>query len=87
MFLFEEIAKKTRWHKEGKRDSEDVERHEDDDVIDIYQEEIKRHQSFMISDGAGLTEVATRDMELMEQELRHSKKRLQKSKRIAERQE
>jgi hypothetical protein len=28
-----------------------VERHDDDDVIHVYQEEIKGHQSFTISDG------------------------------------
>jgi hypothetical protein len=29
-----------------------MERHEDDDVIHVYQEEIVGHQSFTVSDGA-----------------------------------
>jgi hypothetical protein len=33
-----------------------VERHEDDNVVHVYQEEIEGHQSFTVSDGAGLTE-------------------------------
>jgi hypothetical protein len=60
-----------------------VERHDDDDdVVHVYQEENKGHQSlsFTISDGAGLAELATRGVELMEEELGSSKKRLQKSK-------
>jgi hypothetical protein len=36
-----------------------VERHDDDDIVHVYQEEIERHQCFTISDGAGLTELAT----------------------------
>jgi hypothetical protein len=43
------------------------ERHEDD-IIDVYQEEIRGHQSFMVPDGARLTELATCDIELMEEE-------------------
>jgi hypothetical protein len=43
-------------------------RHEDDDVIDVYQEEIEGHQSFMVSDGAGLAELATRNVDLMQEE-------------------
>jgi hypothetical protein len=59
-----------------------VETHSDDDVVHVYQEENKGHQSlsFTISDGAGLAELATRGVELMEEELGSSKKRLQKSK-------
>jgi hypothetical protein len=38
-----------------------VERHEDDDVVDVYQEEIEGHQCFTVSDGAKLAELATRD--------------------------
>jgi hypothetical protein len=64
-----------------------VERHEDDDVVHVYQEGIEGHQTFMVSDGAGLTELATRDVKLMEEELGHSEKHLRKSKRVAERQE
>jgi hypothetical protein len=59
-----------------------VETHGDDDVVHVYQEENKGHQSlsFTISDGAGHAELATRGVELMEEELGSSKKRLQKSK-------
>jgi ketosteroid isomerase-like protein len=47
-----------------------LERNEEDDV---YQEEIKEHKNFMVSDGARLTELATRDVELMEEEQGPSK--------------
>jgi hypothetical protein len=50
-----------------------VKRYKDDDVIDVYQEEIKEHQSFTISDGAGLTKLATHDVELEEEEPNPSK--------------
>jgi hypothetical protein len=50
-----------------------VKRYKDDDVIDVYQEEIKEHQSFTISDGAGLAELATHDVELKEEEPNPSK--------------
>jgi hypothetical protein len=70
-----------------RRNDEYVERHEDDDVIHVYQEEIEGHQSFMVSDGAGLIELATRDTDLMEEEPGPSKKCLWKSKCVAERQE
>jgi hypothetical protein len=56
-----------------------MERHKDDDVIDVYQEEIEGHQSFTVSDGAGLAELATRDTDLMQEETGPSKKLLQKS--------
>jgi hypothetical protein len=48
-----------------------MERHDDDDVIHVYQEENEGHQSlsFNVSDRAGLTELDTRDVELMEEEL------------------
>jgi hypothetical protein len=46
---------------------------------DVYQEEIKEHKNFTVSDGARLTELATRDIELMEEEQGTSKKHLQKS--------
>jgi hypothetical protein len=41
-----------------------VERHDDDDVIHVYQEENKGHQSlsFTVSNGVGLTELATCDV-------------------------
>jgi hypothetical protein len=59
-----------------------VERHNDDDVVHVYQEENEGHQSlsFTVSDGMGLVELATRDLELMEEELGPSKKHLLKSK-------
>jgi hypothetical protein len=53
-----------------------MERNEEDDV---YQEEIEEHGNFTVSDGARLTELATRDVELLEEEQGPSKKRLQKS--------
>jgi hypothetical protein len=40
---------------------------------DVYQEEIKEHKNFTVSDGARLTELATRDIELMEEEQGTSK--------------
>jgi hypothetical protein len=59
-----------------------MERHDDDDddVIHVYQEENEGHQSLTVSDGAGLTELATRDVKLMEEESGPSKKHLWKSK-------
>jgi hypothetical protein len=69
------------------RCDEYVERHEDDDVVHVYQEEIEGHQSFTVSDGAGLVELATHDIELMQEEPGPSKKHLQKSKHVIERQE
>jgi hypothetical protein len=53
-----------------------MERNEEDDV---YQEEIEEHKNLMVSDGARLTKLATRDVELMEEEQGPSKKRLRKS--------
>jgi hypothetical protein len=66
-----------------------MERHDDDDVIHVYQEKNEGHQSlsFTVFDGAGLTELATRDVELMEEEPGPSKKHLQKSKQLIEKQE
>jgi hypothetical protein len=67
-----------------------MKRHDDDDdVLHVYQEENEGHQSltFTISDGAGLTELATHDIELVEEEPGPSKKRLQKLKWLAEKQE
>jgi hypothetical protein len=59
-----------------------VERHSDDDIVHVYQEENEGHESlsFTVSDGAGLTELATCDVELMEEKPGASKKCLQKSK-------
>jgi hypothetical protein len=66
-----------------------MERHDDDDVIHVYQEENEGHQSlsFTIPGGMGLTELATCDVELMEEESDPSKKRLRKSKRLTKKQE
>jgi hypothetical protein len=66
-----------------------VERHNDDDVAHVYQEENEWHQSlsFTESNGAGLAELATHYVKLMEEEPRPSKKCLRKSKRLAEKQE
>jgi hypothetical protein len=47
-----------------------MERNEEDDV---YQEEIEEHKNLMVSDGARLTKLATRDVELMEEEQGPSK--------------
>ncbi len=66
------------------RYDEYVEGHEDDD---IYQKEIKVDQNFMVSDGAGLAELDTGDVELLDEEAGPSNKRLQKSKCLLERQE
>jgi hypothetical protein len=59
-----------------RRYDEYMERNEEEDV---YQEEIKEHESFTVSDGARLTELATRDIGLMEEEQGPSKKHLRKS--------
>jgi hypothetical protein len=66
-----------------------MERHDDDDVIHVYQEENEGGQClhFTVSDGARLAELATHDVELMEDEPGPSKKRLRKSKRLTEKQE
>jgi hypothetical protein len=73
----------TRWY------DAHMERHDDDDVIHVYQKENKWHQSlsFTVSDRARLAELATRDVELMEEEPGPSKKRLQKSKWLNEKHE
>jgi hypothetical protein len=66
-----------------------MERHDDDDVVHVYQEENEGDQGlcFTVSDGAGLTKLVTRDVELMEDEPGPSKKRLKKSKQLVEKQE
>jgi hypothetical protein len=56
-------------------------------VEDIYQEEIQVDQNFTVSDGVGLTELDTSDVELLDEEAGPSNKRLQKSKNLLERQE
>jgi hypothetical protein len=60
-----------------------MERHDDDDdVVHVYQEENEGHQSlsFTVSNGAGLAELATHDVDLMKEEPGPSKKCLRKSK-------
>jgi hypothetical protein len=59
-----------------------MERHDDDDVVHVYQEENEGDQGlhFTVSDGVGLTELATRDVELMADEPSPSKKHHWKSK-------
>jgi hypothetical protein len=52
------------------RYDEYMERNEEDDV---YQEEIEEHENFTVSNGERLTELATRDVELMEEEQGPSK--------------
>jgi hypothetical protein len=66
-----------------------MERHGDDDIVHVYQEENEGDQDlrFTVSDGAGLAELATRDVELMEDEPGPSEKRLQNSKWLTEKQE
>jgi hypothetical protein len=61
-----------------------VEGHENDD---IYQEEIEVDQNFTLSDGAGLAELDTGDVELLNEEAGPSKKCIQKSMCLLERQE
>jgi hypothetical protein len=61
-----------------------VQRNEDDD---IYQKEIEVDQDFTVSDGAGLIELDTGDVELLDEEAGPSNKRLQKSKCLLKRQE
>jgi hypothetical protein len=58
--------------------------HEDDD---IYQEEIEVDQNFLVSNGAGLIELDTGDVQLLDEEAGPSNKCLRKSKRLLERQE
>jgi hypothetical protein len=53
-----------------------MERHKDDDVVNVYQEEIEGQQSFTVSDGAGLIELATHNVDLLQEEPGPLKKRL-----------
>jgi hypothetical protein len=66
-----------------------MERHDDDGIVHVYQEENEGGQGlhFTVSDGVGLIELATRDVELMEDEPGPSKKRLRKLKWLVEKQE
>jgi hypothetical protein len=66
-----------------------MERHNDDVVIHVYQEENEGHQSlsFMVFQGARCAKLATRDVELTEEEPGPSKKCIQKSKRLTKKQE
>jgi hypothetical protein len=63
---------------------ENIEGHKDDD---IYPEEIEIDQNFMISDGAGLAELDTSDIKLLDEEAGPLNKCLRKSKHLLERQE
>jgi hypothetical protein len=63
------------------RYDEYIEGHKDDD---IYQKEIEVDQNFTVSDGEGLIELDTSDVELLD-EAGPSSKRLRKSKRFLER--
>jgi hypothetical protein len=78
------VIYKVRSEMHTRRYDECVEGHEDDDV---YQEEIEVDQNFTVSDGAGLIELDTGDVELLDEEAGPSKKCLKKSKRLLERQE
>jgi hypothetical protein len=66
-----------------------VERHDDDDVVHLNQEENEGDQGlhFTVSDGVELAELATCDVDILEDEPCPSKKRLRKSKRLAKKQE
>jgi hypothetical protein len=64
--------------------NEYIKGHKDDD---IYQEEIQVDQNFTVYDGAGLAELDTGDVELLDEEACPSSKHLRKSKRLLERQE
>jgi hypothetical protein len=59
-----------------------MERHDDDDIVHVYQEENEGDQGlcFTESNEAGLVELATCDVELMEDETGPLKKCLRKSK-------
>jgi hypothetical protein len=78
------VVYKVRPEMHTRQYDEYVEGHGDDD---IYQEEIEVDQNFMVSDGTGLTELDTGDVELLDEEAGPSNKSLRKSKRLLERQE
>jgi hypothetical protein len=67
------VVYKVRPEMHTHRYGEYVEGHEDED---IYQEEIEVEQNFTVSDGAGLTKLDTGNVELLDKEAGHSKKRL-----------
>jgi hypothetical protein len=67
-----------------RRYDEYIEEQEDDE---IYQKEIDVDQNFMVSDGAGLTELDTSDVESLDEEACPLNKYLQKSKCLLERKE
>jgi hypothetical protein len=66
-----------------------MERHDDDAVVHVYQEENEGDQGlhFTVSDRAGLIELETHYVELMQDEPSPSKKCIRKSKWLAEKQE
>jgi hypothetical protein len=59
-----------------------IERHDNDDIVHVYQEENEGDQGlcFIVSDRAELVELAIHDVELIEDEPGPTKKCLQKSK-------
>jgi multidrug resistance efflux pump len=78
------VSYKVRPEMHTRRYDEYVEGHEDDD---IYQEEIEVDYNFMVSNGAGLVELDTGDVELLDEEAGPSRKHIQKSKQLLEIQE
>jgi hypothetical protein len=78
------VVYKVRPEMHTHRYDEYIEGHEDDD---IYQEEIEVDQNFMVSDGSGLAELDTGDVQLLDEEAGASNKCFQKSKCLLERQE
>jgi hypothetical protein len=67
-----------------RRYDEYVEGHDDDD---IYQEEIEVDKNFTVSDRAGLAELYTCDVGLLDEEAGPSNKCTRKSKHLLKRQE
>jgi hypothetical protein len=65
------VVYKVNPKKHNHRYDEYIERHKDDD---IHQAEIEVHQSFTVSNGAGLTELDTGDTKFLDEEVDPSKK-------------
>jgi hypothetical protein len=65
------VIYKVNFEMHTRRYDECIERHEDDD---IYQKEIEVHHNFTVSDRADLTELATTDVELLDEKVGPSKK-------------
>jgi hypothetical protein len=64
------------------RYDEYMERNEEEDV---YQEEIEEDKNFTVSDGARLTDLATRGVEVMEEESGPSKKNVFENHKVLQR--